>query len=221
MSDDVIVELTNVYLTSDRGEKVFDNLNLRLPTGRSAVIVGSAGAGKTCLLELLVGRRGVDSGSVEVFGECLDPRKKRRLNHLRRRIGGVGGLYELMPSYTVAQNVAFPMVINGDRRRVQRDRLMKILAEFSLLHQAKVYPHSLTRVENTLAQFARATVANQPILLVDEPLAGLDPKTYERLYDYLVRVSVSGRSMIMVTSDPPGKELPNTDYYKIKDGALI
>jgi len=221
MSEDAIVELTNVYLTSDRGEKVFDNLNLRVQTGRSAVIAGGAGSGKTCLLELLIGRRGADSGSVEVFGECIDPRKKRHLNRLRRRIGGVGGLYELIPSYTVAQNVSFPMVVSGDRRRVQRERLMKTLADFSLLKQAKVYPHSLTRVESTLAQFARATAANQAILLVDDSLAGLDPDTFESLYDHLVKVSVSGRSMIMVTSDPPGKELPNTDYYEIKDGALV
>ena len=220
MSDEIIVELNNVFVDSDRGEEVFKNLNLRVPVGRSAMIVGGAGSGKSVLLELLIGKRAVDSGSVEVLGENVNPRRRRKLTRLRRKIGGVGGLYELIPSYTVAQNVAFPMVINGVRRKTQRERLMKVLAEFSLLKQARVYTDSLTRVERTLVQFARATVANQPLILVDEPLAGLDAATYAELNDHLVRVSLSGRTVIMVTSDIPNQELANADYYEIKDGAL-
>jgi len=221
MSDDVIVELSNVYLSSDRGEEVFSNLNFKLAVGQSAVITGAAGSGKSSFIELLVGRRATDSGSVEVFGECVNPRRKRQLNRMRRKIGGLGGLYGLIPSYTVAQNVAFPLVINGQRRKVQRERLMKVLAEFSLLKRSRVFPDSLTRVERTLVQFARATIASQPLLLVDEPLAGLDAATYERLQEHLVNISVSGRSMIMVTSDKPIKRLPNSDYYKIQGGALV
>ncbi len=221
MSDEIIVELSNVYLSSDRGEDVFSNLNFKLPVGRSAVISGGAGSGKSFLIELLVGRRAADSGSVEVFGECVNPRHKRQLNRMRRKIGGLGGLYGLIPSFTVAQNIAFPLVINGQSKKVQRERLMKVLAEFSLLKQTRVFPDSLTRVEHTLAQFARATIANQPLLLVDEPLAGLDAATYERLHEHLVKVSVSGRSMIMVTSEPPSKRLPNADYYEIQGGGLV
>jgi cell division transport system ATP-binding protein len=221
MSDQAIVELSNVYLKSDRGEEVFSNLNFKLPIGRSAVITGGAGSGKSFLIELLVGRRAADSGSVEVFGEFVDPRRKRKLNRMRRKIGGMGGLYGLIPSFTVAQNIAFPLVINGLRKKVQRDRLMKALTEFSLLKQTRVFPDSLTRVEHTLTQFARATIANQPLLLVDEPLAGLDTATYQSLYEHLVKISVSGRSMVMVTSDLPGKRLPNSDYYEIKGGALV
>lgn len=220
MSDKPVVQLDNVFLTSDRGETIFSNLDFRLESGESAIVVGSAGSGKTCLVELLVGKRAANEGSVEVFGQNVRPRARRRLSRIRRKIGGVGGIYGLVPAYTVAQNVVFPLILNGERRRVRRERLMKTLAEFSLLKQAGEYPSDLTRVEHTMAQFARASIANQPMLLVDEPLAGLDTQTYDRMFEYLLKVSASGRSMIIVTSDEPTRKLPNTTVYHIEEGRL-
>lgn len=220
MSDKPVVQLDNVFLTSDRGETIFANVDFRLESGESAVVVGPAGSGKTCLIEMLVGRRAASEGSVEVFGQNVRPKHRRRLSRIRRKIGGVGGIYSLVPSYTVAQNIVFPLILNGERRRVRSERLMKTLAEFSLLKQAGEYPVDLTRVEYTLAQFARASIANQPMLLVDEPLAGLDPKTYDRLFEYLLKVTASGRSMIIVTSDEPARALPNTTVYHIEGNRL-
>ena len=64
MESDILVELNNVYVRSDRGGQIFRELNFSLPAGRSAVITGAAGSGKTSLVELLVGKRFAESGSV-------------------------------------------------------------------------------------------------------------------------------------------------------------
>jgi ABC-type molybdenum transport system ATPase subunit/photorepair protein PhrA len=95
-----------------------------------------------------------------------------------------------------------------------------VLTEFSLLKQASEYPHSLTRVENTLTQFARASIANQPLLLIDEPMAGLDRGTWERVHQVLEKVALSGRSMMILTSELPPQELPETSYYQLENGVL-
>jgi ABC-type ATPase involved in cell division len=221
VAQDVLVELNNVYLKSDRGGQVFRDLSFTLEVGRSAVITGAAGSGKTSLAELLVGLRPVQSGSVEVMGQTIKAKKVRTIKQVRRKIGGVGGIFGLMPSLTVAENITFPLILAGERRRIRRERLLKMLTEFSLLKQAGEYPPSLTRVENTLVQFARASIAHQPLMLIDEPLAGLDRKTYQRIFEYLVSVSLSGRSMIILSSEILSRELPNTDYYQIVDGALV
>ena len=221
MAQDVLVELNNVYLKSDRGGQVFRDLSFTLEAGRSVVITGAAGSGKTSLAELLVGLRPVQSGSVEVMGQTIKAKKVRTIKQVRRKIGGVGGIFGLMPSLTVAENITFPLVLAGERRRIRRERLLKMLTEFSLLKQAGEYPHSLTRVENTLVQFARASIAHQPLMLIDEPLAGLDRKTYQWIFEFLVSVSLSGRSMIILSSEILSRELPNTDYYQIIDGALV
>jgi ABC-type ATPase involved in cell division len=216
-----LVELYNVTVKNDRGDVVFRELNFVLQHGRSVVIMGSAGSGKTILAEVLIGRRFADSGIVKLFGNEIKPGKKRLIRKLRRQIGGVGGLFGLAPTLTVAENICLPMVITGERKRIQQERLRKMLTEFSLLKQAALYPDRLTRVENSLVQFARAAVAGQDLIIVDEPSAGLDHKTFERVYEYLVRVSVSGSSMVILTSDEMSQKLPNTDYLEIAAGALI
>lgn len=220
MSDKTIIELTNVFLRTDRGHEVFKDFNFKLLSGESAVIYGPAGSGKSTLTELLIGKRFVDSGSVEMFGSLLKPRQKRLIKSVRRKIGGVGGLFSLIPTYTVAENITFPLVLAGDRKKVQKDRLMKMLAEFSLLNHANVYPHKLTRVENTLVQFARANVAHQPVIIIDEPLAGLDPKTYERIYEYMVKLAVSGLSLVVMSSVELKDNLPNSSSYHVVEGRL-
>ena len=87
-----LVELYNVTVKNDRNEVVFRDLNFILPPGRSAVITGSAGAGKTVLVELLIGRRFAEDGSVNLFGKAIQRGKSRRIRQVRRLVGGVGGI---------------------------------------------------------------------------------------------------------------------------------
>lgn len=221
MSMEIIVECNNVNLKSSRGDDVFHNLDFKLKAGRSAIITGSAGSGKSSFAELIIGRQYSTQGSVEVFGKVIRPGQKRLIKYNRRRIGGVGGIFSLIPSYTVAENIIFPLILSGEKKKVRKERLLKMLTEFSLLKQSGEYPENLTRVENTLVQFARASVAHQPLLIIDEPLAGLDKKTYQRIYDYLVKLSLSGQSMIILSSETLDKGLPNTDSYLIMNGALV
>ncbi len=214
-----IIELTDVQLKTDRGGYVFQNLNLVLQPGRSAVIIGSSGSGKTLLTELLIGLRFAEKGSVYLFGMPMR-RRRRVIRRVRRKIGGIGEPFGLIPSFTVAENITFPLVIAGARRKLQRERLLKALSEFSLLKLAGKYPRHLTRVENSLVQFARATVANQPLVIIDEPSAGLDHKTYERVHESLVRVALSGRSMLILSSQELGASIPESDFYRLVGGVL-
>ena len=213
-----VVEIHDLCLKTIRGEQIFRKLNLTLQANRSVVITGAAGSGKSSLVKLLVGISMPDSGVIKVFDKVL--KKKRIVRNIRRRIGGVGGIFQLMPTFTVAENISFPLIISGMRKKQRREKLMNALAEFSLLKKINDYPEQLTRVEKTMVQFARATIANQPLIIIDEPSAGLDKNTYDRIVDYLVKVSLSGRSMIILSSEVPPKTLPNTDYYQINGGVL-
>lgn len=215
-----LVQLQNVQLRTDRGDFVFRDLNFTLQPEHSAVIAGSAGSGKTTLVELLTGVRFASVGSVEVFGHLMKKGRPGAIRKVRRQIGGIGGPFGLMPLLTVAENITLPLVLAGLAKKVQRERLFKVLTEYSLLKQASEYPSSLTRVENTLTQFARASIANQPLLIIDEPMAGLDKNTWERVHQVLQKVALSGRSMLILTSDLPSQELPQTTYYQLVNGVL-
>jgi len=215
-----VIELRDVSLRTDRGQILFRELDFVLEAGQSAVIYGGSGSGKTLLAEMLVGMRFPVEGTVSVLGYELKPHRRSRIRKVRRRVGGVGGPFGLVPSLTVAENIALPMVIQAERRRVQRERLFKMLSEFSLLKLAGKYPDHLTRVENTLVQLARAFVAAQPLVIIDEPSAGLDPDTYARVFDFLTTGTVSGCSLLMLVSQAPPGKLPNSRDYHLVNGAL-
>jgi len=215
-----VIELENIHMRTDRGGHVFRDLNLKVEPEQSAVIVGSSGCGKTSLAELLVGLRFPQSGSVRLFGDTIQRRKRRMIRKARRRIGGVGGPFGLLPSLTVSENITLPLVIAGERQKLQRERLLRMLSEFSLLKVAGKYPDNLTRVEYSLVQFARAAIANQPLIIIDEPSAGLDPKTYRRVFEFLVKVALSGRSMLILASEPIGREIPGAITYNLVNGEL-
>lgn len=214
-----LVELENVCARTDRGEEIFRSLSFALPQGQSAVIVGGAGSGKTTLVEMLLGLRMPASGKIEMFGEPL--KRRGAIRRARRKIGGVGGPFSLISALSVAENILMPLIIAGERASIQRERLTRLLGEFNLTKQAKQYPSSLTRVEYTLVQIARASVASQPLMLIDEPSAGLDPKTYLRVLEYLHKASLFGRSMLIVASERPPLEMPNSSCYLISDGGLV
>ena len=209
MTDRVIVELSNIDLSYRRGGEIFRNLSLTVRSGKTAIIKGGPGSGKTSLAELIVGRKFVDGGAVEIFDEVLRPGRKRALNRVRRHIGGVGGIFGLVPSYTVAENICFPLVLAGMGKRYQKEHLLRMLTEFSLLKKASDYPATLTRIEHTLVQLARASIADQPLLLIDEPMAGLDHSTAARVFEYLMKASLSGRAMVLLMSEYPPGTLPD------------
>ncbi len=220
MEEKVLLELTNINVDTDSGEQLFRNLSFRLLAGRSAVLLGGAGSGKTVLVQLLVGGRAPVTGTVEVFGEMVRKGRNSVVRRIRRKIGGVGGIFELMPNLTIAQNIEFPLIIDNVPQKQRKERVVKSLADFSLLKYAAMYPRTLTRVQNILVQIARGSIANQPLLIIDEPFAGLDQTTYTRVMEHLEHVSLSGRSLLVLTSTPLPQFLPNCDQYHFRDGEL-
>lgn len=215
-----VIEIHNLVLRSDRGDSVFKDLNLLIEPGNSAVIAGGSGSGKSSLLNIILGRKQPDAGSVEVLGKMVTGRSQRRLREIRRRIGGVGGAFGLIPTMTISENVLLPLVIAGETVATQKERLVKSLSELGLISHANEYPSQLTRVQVTLAQIARSTIANQPLVLIDEPSAGLDRETSAQVFEYLFKVAVSGRSLIIVASEMPPHEIPNSRKYRIAEGVL-
>jgi putative ABC transport system ATP-binding protein len=133
----------------------------------------------------------------------------------------VGGLFGLVPTLTAAQNILLPLIIDGVPAELQKDKLDTVLQTFGLVRTAGQYPKSLTRVENTLVQFARASIADQPLMIIDEPSAGLDTKTFDRVFDYLVNASVAGRSLLIFSAEPLSRELPFSSEHRIDGRRLV
>jgi len=219
-TDAPIVELIDITLTSDAGWRVFTGLNLAVSAGEAAIIVGPTGSGKTSLAEIICGARRPEAGTVLMFGDTLNIRRKGHLAAIRRKIGGIGGLYKLISNQSVYENLQAPLIIRGESAARRKQRVIQTLEEFNLGAKRHDKARMLSRGEQIIVMLARAVIATPPLLIIDEPMAGLDPETSSRVLETLKRLAVAGYAMIILSTGRTGLEIPDAKEYYILDGAL-
>jgi ABC-type ATPase involved in cell division len=215
-----VIELIDISLTSKSGDKIFDGLNFSLPSGGTAIIGGPPNIKKIALIELMVGSYPPDAGVVLFFEKKLDAKKGRIVSRIRKQIGGVGGIFDLVSYQTVSENVNYPWILNSISRSSRKRKVLQKLGEYGLLGKKQEKADNLSREDKILVLLARATIADQPILLIDEPLAGLDSEMATKVNGILNNLSVAGHSMLILTTDSSAIKLPNARTYFFENGTL-
>jgi len=215
-----LVELHGITARSDAGYIVFRNLDFTLAAGDTAVIRGATGSGKTALAEIIVGQRQPESGTVTLFGNILSPRNSAVQRQTRRRIGGVGGIFSLIERLSVAENILYPLLIRGDARSYIKKRLQQALQQFNLLGRKSDRVSALSRGEKLMVMFARAVIADQPLLIIDEPLELLEQPRFEETTNILKRLSAAGHTLLILTSGQKVIAVPGAREYQLIDGRL-
>jgi len=220
LSSDSILELVDITLTDSSGQRLFYNLNFDLKSEETAVVIGPTGSGKTSLVELIIGAAEPDSGAVIIFGKHLHQKKIGQVARVRRKIGGVGGIYNLISYQTVYDNLIDPMIFRKESRTHKKKKIEKYLKELGLGSKKDTYAGNLSQGERVQVMLARAIIADQPLLLVDEPLAGLDGAVRARVIEILRRLSTSGHSMIIFTTLEDDFGVPDPSVYRLEGGML-
>ncbi len=219
-SRDKILELISVTASNRAGINVFRNLDFTLCSGEAAIIIGPTATGKTTLAELIVGAMKPESGTVMGFGKRLDPKNESHITEIRRKIGGVGGIFDIIPDLTVSENILYPLILRGEPQKEQKAKLAQNLAQYNLLSRKRDKAMKLTRGEKVMAMFARAVIADQPLLIIDEPLDRLDKPMSENIISLLKRLSVAGHTLLILTNGQIDIEISGAKRYQIKDGRL-
>src|SRR6187200_2677398 len=167
--------------------KVLDDISFEIPAGRAFCLLGRSGTGKSVTLRHIVGLVQPDSGKVCVEEQDIAALAARELAGVRKHMGFLFQNAALFDSMSVGDNVAFPMRrhTNWSRRDI-RDRAMSKLADDGLEEDFDTMPGDLSGGMKKRAGLARAMALDPPILLVDEPSAGLDPIAAGEIDDLLV-----------------------------------
>ena len=180
--------------------RAVDDISLDFGRGRTTVLIGSSGSGKSTVLRLLLGLECPDAGEVRCEGE---PLQRARVLDVRRRIGYViqeGGLF---PHLTVLGNLALLPHHLGWTRAGIRERAL-VLSELTHLHRELLtrFPAELSGGQRQRVALMRALMLDPPTLLLDEPLGALDPLVRHGLQDELREIFRRlGKTVIMVTHD--------------------
>ncbi|MGB4848616.1 MAG: ATP-binding cassette domain-containing protein, partial [Saprospiraceae bacterium] len=159
-------------------QNVLNDINLDFEVGKTNLIIGRSGAGKTVLLKILVGLYPPTSGTIwydDVNFTALD---KKSVRDIRMKVGMLFQGTALFDSMTIEENIRFPMdMFTNKTAKEKLDRVNYCLERVSLENVLKKYPSQLSGGMQKRVGIARAIVLEPKYLFCDEPNSGLDPKT--------------------------------------------
>lgn len=200
---------------------VLDGIDVAVPAGRSLVIIGGSGQGKSVTIKVAQGLLRPDAGQVFMDGEEVTGRPTAEL---ARRFGTLFQGAALFDSLSVWENVAFRL-IHADRlpRRQAKDRAVEALARVNLpASAADLRPGELSGGMQKRVGLARAVVANPEILFFDEPTTGLDPITADVINDLIVeQVKRLGCTAVSITHDMPSARKIGDEIAMLHKGRIV
>ena len=184
------------------GREVLTGVTLELARGARLGLIGPAASGKSVICKLACGLEQPDRGHIEVLGESVVGRREVALGPVRRRIGMLFQNYALFDFLSVADNVAFPLEQRGDPPDAIAARVAERLRAVGLAGSERKLTAELSGGMKKRVGIARATVADAELVIYDEPSAGLDPVTTQKIYDLLAADQArTGASVLAVSSD--------------------
>ena len=170
-------------------QEVLSGVDLKVRRGESFVIIGGSGQGKSVLLKHLCGLMPTDSGSLKIDGEEIARLNERALAHARRKMGVLFQDGALFGSLTVWENVAFPVIEQGEKDLTKVDEMvMEALEAVGLGAHGEKLPGDLSGGMRKRAGLARAIVSRPQCILYDEPTSGLDPVLSDSIDRLIVRI---------------------------------
>ncbi|MFL5332330.1 MAG: ABC transporter ATP-binding protein [Geminicoccaceae bacterium] len=202
-----VLALSGIRRRYEQGQAVLDvlqGIELSLPAGTTAALVGPSGTGKSTLLHIAGLLERPTAGEVAIDGRPCNGLSDAERTRLRReRVGFVYQFHHLLADFTALENVAMPQLIAGCSRREAMGRATALLERLGLAQRLTHRPARLSGGEQQRVAIARA-LANRPgLVLADEPTGNLDPRTAEDVFALLIEiVRDTGTAALIATHNP-------------------
>lgn len=206
----------------DHNVLALQNVNLNIARGKLVALMGPSGCGKTTLLNCLGGLDVPDEGSITIGDSSLSAMNEMQLTILRRqKIGFVFQFFNLLPTLSVAENVALPLQLNGGMSSKEIDaRVLEVLEKLSISERRTFYPAQLSGGEMQRTAVARAIVHKPQLILADEPTGNLDSANGVAVLNILQSLCrEQNETIIMATHSPEAAEYADFVVH-MKDGQI-
>lgn len=196
-------------------------VDLDVERGDFWAIMGPSGSGKSTLLHLLGGLDRPTAGSLEVAGQSLEQLDENALAIYRRRfVGFIFQSFNLIPSLSALENVAFPMRFAHVPRRQRQARAQELLERVGLGDRIHHRPTEMSGGEQQRVAIARALVNGPELILADEPTGNLDSASGHSIMQLLAGLHAGGRTVLVVTHDQRMQSYVNNTTYML-DGRVV
>ena len=206
---EVLLTASQLNKTVQVGEQtlsIIKDVDIYVNAGEFVVIMGKSGSGKSTLLGLLAALDYPDSGTVSLAGQMLSSLDEDALAVIRQHdMGFVFQSFHLLPTLTVAENIAFPLDI---ARRPNPARVDELIDAVDLGHRRHSLPNQLSGGEQQRTAVARALVSHPKIVFADEPTGNLDEQNADQVMQLLLDLRQKvGSALVVVTHDPALAEM--------------
>ena len=172
------------------GVNVLNEVSTSFERGKTNLIIGQSGSGKTVFLKSLIGLYQPDSGRIAFDGVYLDELERNEQRELRKAMGMVFQGSALFDSMTVAENVCFPLqMFTTYSAKEKKEQVDRVLDRVNLIDAHHKYPAELSGGMKKRVAIARAIVMNPKYLFCDEPNSGLDPRTAILIDDLIQEIT--------------------------------
>lgn len=197
-----MIQVKNIHKSFDTLE-VIKGVSLDVRDGEVMSIVGPSGAGKSTLLQIMGTLDRSDSGEVIYNGENVLQLNEKKLSHFRNRsIGFVFQFHQLLPEFSMLENVAMPALIGGKDYRTAFARAKEVIDYLGLSDRADHRPAQLSGGERQRAAVARALMNHPSVVLADEPSGSLDTHNRMELHKLFFNLRRDmGQTFVIVTHD--------------------
>ena len=197
-----VTSLTKAYGVGDKAVAAVQDVSLHVPPGGIFGILGRSGAGKTTLMRCLTALERPTSGSVTVADAELTSLNGAQLRSVRHRMGMIFQHFNLLNSRTAAENVAFPLEVQGVGKSKRNTRVTELLDLVGLADRTQSYPSQLSGGQKQRVGIARALAARPDVLFCDEATSALDPATTEQILDLLKQINeATGVTVVLITHE--------------------
>jgi putative ABC transport system ATP-binding protein len=217
-----INQVSRVYRRGADEVHALEGVNLQIPDGTFAALMGPSGSGKSTLLNLIAGLDQPSSGNITVNGQNLSGLSEDQLAAWRAaHVGFVFQFYNLLPVLSAAENVEVPLLLTRLSKADRRKHVETALSIVGLGERKNHRPNQLSGGEQQRVAIARAIVVDPALLVADEPTGDLDARNADDILTLLQRLKGEfHKTIVMVTHDPRAERYVDHTFHLDK-GILV
>jgi putative ABC transport system ATP-binding protein len=216
------ISLSKQYTRNKQIVNAVDDINLCISQNEMVIIKGRSGAGKSTLLNLMSGLIKPTNGKVMIDNNCISELSNDALSELLlNRIGIIFQSFNLLPTYTIYENIEISIVPKGLKQMLVKETIMSFLEQFKLIDKAHLVPSELSVGQQQKVAVIRTLIKQPSIIFADEPTGSVDDETAGEILEHLMNLKKEKQVTLVIATHGNIPEKFADKVFTIENGRLM
>lgn len=215
------ISLSKQYIRNKQIVRAVDDVDLSISRNEMVILKGRTGAGKSTLLNLMCGLIKPTHGKVMIDNNCISELSDYAFSKLLlNRIGIIFQSFNLLPTYSVYENIEIAIVPVGLKQKLVKKTIMSFLEQFNLIDKAHLLPSELSLGQQQKVAIIRTLIKQPSIIFADEPTGSLDDETAGEIIEHLLNIKKEKQGTLVIATHGNILEKFADEVYIIENGGI-